>query len=98
MLSGNTYFRCISMIFLPVTLFFSLKVHFRFERTLSDMIQSEIRLLDLQNFVGCIFDEKMISQWEHRILSIWACDAIRPAWNCFISMIISVDTLSGFAP
>ena len=57
-----------------------------------------IRLLDLQNFVGCIFEEKMISQWEQYIPSIWACDAIRPALNCFISMIISVDTLCGFAP
>ena len=27
--SGNTYFRCISMIFRPFTLSFSLKVHFR---------------------------------------------------------------------
>ena len=31
-------------------------------------------------------------------LSIEACDAIRRELNCFISMIISVDTLCGFAP
>ena len=32
------------------------------------------------------------------ILSIEACDALRPGLNCFILMIISVDTLCGFAP
>ena len=45
-----------------------------------------------------IFNGKSISQWEHHIHSIKGCDAIRPALNCFISMIISVDTLCGFAP
>ena len=30
------------------------------------------------------------------VLSIEACDAIRPKLNCFISMIISVAKLSGF--
>ena len=40
----------------------------------------------------------MIFQWEHHILSIEACDAIRPGFNCFISMLIFVDTLCGFAP
>ena len=56
MLSGNTYFRCISMIFdhLP---YFSVS--------------------------KSIFDDKMISQWEHPILSIKGCDAIRPKLNCF---------------
>ena len=44
------------------------------------------------------FDGKAILQWEHHTLSIEACDAIRPELNCFISMIISVDTLCGFAP
>ena len=58
----------------------------------------EIRLLDLQ-ILFCSFSmKKMISQWEHHILSIKACDAIRPEHNCFISMIISIDTLCGFAP
>ena len=33
-----------------------------------------------------------------RFLSIKGYDAIRPNLNCFISMIISVDTLCGFAP
>ena len=33
-----------------------------------------------------------------QLLSINGCDAIRPEYNCFISMIISVDTLCGFAP
>ena len=71
MLSGNTYFRCISMIFdhLP---YFSVS--------------------------KSIFDDKMISQWEHPILSIKGCDAIRPKLNCFISMVISVAKLSGFPP
>ena len=45
-----------------------------------------------------IFNGKSISQWEHHILSIKRCEAIRPALNCFISMIISIDTLCGFAP
>ena len=31
-------------------------------------------------------------------LSIEACGAIRPGLNGYISMIISVDTLCGFAP
>ena len=51
--------------FLSVCLYFSLKVHFR---------------------------------WEHHILSMKGCHASRPEYNCFISMIISVDTLCGFAP
>ena len=59
---------------------------------------TEIRLLDLQ-ILFCAFSmKKMISQWEHHILSIEACDAIRPEYNCFISMIIYVDSLCGFAP
>ena len=45
-----------------------------------------------------IFNGKSISQWEHHIPSIKRCEAIRPALNCFISMIISIDTLCGFAP
>ena len=45
-----------------------------------------------------IFDGKSISQWELHIPSIKGCDAIRPGLNYFISMIISVDTLCGFAP
>ena len=45
-----------------------------------------------------IFDGLGILQWVHHILSIKGCDAIRPTLNCFISMIISVDTLCGFAP
>ena len=32
------------------------------------------------------------------LLAMKGFDAIRPAYNCFISMIISVDTLCGFAP
>ena len=31
-----------------------------------------------------------------RLLSIKGCDAIRPKFNCFISMIISIAKLSGF--
>ena len=45
-----------------------------------------------------IFDDKMISQLEHHILSIKGYDAIRPKLNCFISMVISVAKLSGFPP
>ena len=41
-------------------------------------------------YLSSIFDEKVISQWEHHILSIKECDAIRPALNCIILMIISV--------
>ena len=33
-----------------------------------------------------------------RLFLMKECDAIRPGLNCFISMIISVDTLCGFAP
>ena len=33
-----------------------------------------------------------------RLFSMKECDAIRQEYNCFISMIISVDTLCGFAP
>ena len=33
-----------------------------------------------------------------RLLAIEGFDAIRPGYNCFISMIISVDTLCEFAP
>ena len=76
-----------------------------FEKTLSDMIQFlfnfyviEIRLLDLQIFFCAFSMKKMISQWEHHILLIKACDAIRPALSCCISMIISVHTLCGFTP
>ena len=56
--------------------------------------------MDFEDFltIYLIFDGKSISQWEHHIPSIKGCDAIRPALNCFISMIISVDTLCGFAP
>ena len=32
------------------------------------------------------------------LFSMKECDAIRPEYNCFISMIISVNTLCGFAP
>ena len=56
--------------------------------------------MDFDDFltIYLIFDGKSISQWEHHIPLIKGCDAIRPALNCFISMIISVDTLCGFAP
>ena len=56
--------------------------------------------MDFDDFltIHLIFDGKSIFQWEHHIPSIKGCDAIRPALNCFISMIISVDTLCGFAP
>ena len=56
--------------------------------------------MDFDDFltIYLIFNGKSISQWEHHILSIEACDAIRPELNCFISMIISVDILCGFAP
>ena len=92
MVSGNTYFLCISMI----NFIFQSKSAFLFLKTLYlirfcfNFYVIKIRLLDLQIFFLCIFDEKMISQWEHHILSIKACDAIRPTLNCFISMIISV--------
>ena len=44
----------------------------------------EIGLLDLQ-ILFCAFSmKKMISQWEHHILSIKACDAIRPEYNCYV--------------
>ena len=33
-----------------------------------------------------------------RLLAMKGFDAIRPEYNCFISMIISVDTLCGYAP
>ena len=33
-----------------------------------------------------------------RLFAVKGFDAIRPEYNCFISMIISVDTLCGFAP
>ena len=45
-----------------------------------------------------IFDVKTILQWVHHILSIEACDDIRPGLNGYISMIRTVDTLCGFAP
>ena len=56
--------------------------------------------MDFDDFlkIYLIFGGKSIPQWEHHIPSIKGCDAIRPALNCFISMIISVDTLCGFAP
>ena len=56
--------------------------------------------MDFDDFltIYLIFNGKSISQWEHHIPSIEGCDAIRPALNCFISMIISVDTLCGFTP
>ena len=44
------------------------------------------------------FSLKLHFRWEHHILSMKGCHAIRPEYNCFISMIISVDTLCGFAP
>ena len=55
--------------------------------------------MDFEDFltIYLIFDGKSISQWEHYIPLIKGCDAIRPALNCFI-LIISVDTLCGFAP
>ena len=46
-----------------------------------------------------IFDGKSISQWEHHNYTfdkvMW-CHST--SIECFISMIISVDTLYGFAP
>ena len=45
-----------------------------------------------------IFDDKGILQWVHHILSIEACDAIRPELNCFILIIICIAKLSGFPP
>ena len=42
-----------------------------------------------------IFDENTIYL---RLLAMKGFDAIQPEYNCFISMIISVDTLCGFAP
>ena len=44
------------------------------------------------------FSLKVHFRWEHHILSMKECHAIRPEYNGFISMIISVDTLCGFAP
>ena len=41
---------------------------------------------------------KAILQWVQLILLIEASDAIRPGYDCFISMIISVETLCGFGP
>ena len=75
MLSGNTYFRWISMNCWPFALFFSLKVNFR--RWKCSLIGNTLylRLFEMKGF-----------------------DAIRSGHNCFISMIISVDTLCGFAP
>ena len=57
----------------------------------------------LMNFNGfrsvCLyFNLKVHFRWKHHILSMKGCHAIRPEYNCFISMIISVDTLCGFAP
>ena len=46
-----------------------------------------------------IFDDKMISQWNTiylQSLAMKELNAIRPEYNCFISIIISVDTLCGF--
>ena len=56
-------------------------------------------LMDFDDFltIYLIFDGKSISQWEHHIPSIKGCDATSIEY-CFISMIISVDTLCGFAP
>ena len=56
--------------------------------------------IDFDEFsiIYLIFYGKTIFQWVHHILSIEACDAIRPGFNGYISMIISVDTLCGFAP
>ena len=44
------------------------------------------------------FSLKVHFRWEHHILSMKGCHAIRPEYNCFISMIISVNTLCGFVP
>ena len=33
-----------------------------------------------------------------QLLAMKGFNAIRPEYNCFISMIITVDTLCGFAP
>ena len=47
-----------------------------------------------------IFDEKIIVSGNTIYLLLLAMkgfDAIRPEYNCFISMIISVNTLCGFA-
>ena len=56
--------------------------------------------MDFDDFltIYLIVNGKSISQWEHHIHSIKGCDAIRPALNCFVLMMISVDTLCGFAP
>ena len=56
--------------------------------------------IDFDEFsiIYLIFDGKTIFQWVHHILSIEACDAIRRELNGYISIIISVDTLCGFAP
>ena len=56
--------------------------------------------IDFDEFsiIYLIFDGKTIFQWVHHILSIEACVAIRPGLNGYIPMIISVDTLCGFAP
>ena len=44
------------------------------------------------------FSLKVHFRWEHHILSMKGCHAIQPEYYCFISMIISVDTLCGFTP
>ena len=54
--------------------------------------------MDFNGFrsVCLYFSLKVHFRWEHHILSMKGCHAIRP--DCFISMIISVDTLCGFTP
>ena len=56
--------------------------------------------MDFNGFrsVWLYFSLKVQFRWEHHILSMKGCHAIRPEYNCFISMIMSVDTLCGFAP
>ena len=93
--SGNTYFRWISMNFSIIYLILeSNKNTFKWKCEL-DMFDSKMAKSN-QNIKR--FIQIKVLQWVHHILSIEACDAIRPEFNCFISMIISVDTLCGFAP
>ena len=45
-----------------------------------------------------IFDEKIIAQWEHLTHAMTFDEGIWFHSTSFISMIISVETLCGFAP
>ena len=68
--------------FQSVCLYFSLKVHFRWEH---------------HNIIFWMNGMTSLHR-KYIILSMNRCHAIRPEYNCFISMIISVNTLCGFAP